>query len=105
MVRTLTLLMALWTFLLLMPLCVGGGVLHPWEEGQSATCPHEDGCAQDPCALKVVPSDSLQQLIQHYPVTVQLLPVMLSFLWSLLPPGLAVAGVRLLPSWPEQPYP
>gem|GEM_PF-5179159 len=105
MARTFTLLIVLWTFALSLPLCAIGAVRHSCEQDQKADCSHEAGCAQDPCALKVVPSDSPHQLSQHHLVIASFVPVLFTSVhFSLTPRVTAYAFTISLP-WHRQRYP
>jgi len=105
MARPLLLLMALWTFVLAMPLCVGGVVHHSCEQDRRADCSHESGCAQDPCALKVVSGDSHQLLTQHQLASAPLVPVLLFAVTSLLAPVRETAALMAVLPRQRQLYP
>lgn len=88
MVRKLTLLLALWAFVLSMPLCASGVVSHPCDPCQTA-CPHDATCSQDPCSFKVSQSDSAPSLAHVHLDLVIFLP-----LWF-TPTHLAVTPQRM----------
>jgi hypothetical protein len=90
MVQVFTFILALWTLILSMPLCVSGVVKHPCTVGHATDCPHEASCAQDPCSLKMTPSGSWQQLTQHPLVMGPLLPAVLASACLFLSAGLPV---------------
>jgi hypothetical protein len=88
MVRKLTLLLALWAFVLSMPLCASGVVLHLCDPCQTA-CPHDATCSQDPCSFKVLQSDSASSFAHVHLDLITLLP-----LWF-IPTQLAVTPQRM----------
>ena len=105
MARTFTLLLALWTFALSLPLCAIGAIRHSCEQDQKADCSHEAGCAQDPCALKVVPSDSLHQLSQHYLVIASCVPLISIAVPSSFTAVVAMYAFTVSLPWHGQRYP
>ena len=105
MARRILILMALWTLVFVMPLCVGGVVHHSCEYDRAADCSHESACAQDPCALKVVSGDSSLKLTQHHLVSVPLVPVLLAAVPSLLAPGREAATLMAVLPRQRQLYP
>src|SRR5262245_31067827 len=105
MVRACTLVLALWVFVLSMPLCVSGVVRHPCDEDHATDCSHETSCAQDPCALKITSSHSAQHLAQPVPIIVSYLPVVISCVGLSLTLGLQVSELRDLLPQPRYSYP
>lgn len=84
MARPFVILVTLWTFIFVMPLCVSGAVHHVCDKDRAADCSHESQCAQDPCALKVVSGNSLQHLTQHHLISAQLVSIIPAPTLSLL---------------------
>ena len=55
-------LLAFWTLVAMPTLCLGSVLEHPCEEcGPEVSCPHEDGCASDPCSDLIRDESQIQQ--------------------------------------------
>ena len=58
MMRLATIFITVWAFLAIPVLCMAGELLHACQCGESASCAHEIDCADDPCSVIAIRTDS-----------------------------------------------